>query len=57
MAKITCIKSGFYDVYDLFYIVVHNVHARCLKKCLLGNFFACLDSNECQTLGFLMFPH
>ena len=57
MAKKTCIKGGFHDVHALFHIVVHSVHARCLIKCLLGIFLACLDSDEYQTLGFLVFPH
>ena len=38
VAKITCIKGGFHDVYALFHIVVHSVHAKCLIKCLLGIF-------------------
>ena len=38
VVKRTCIRGGFYDVYALFYIVVHNVHTRCLIKCLLGIF-------------------
>ena len=59
MAKRTCIKGEFHDVHALFYIVVHSVHGRCLIKCLLGIFslLTCLDSNEYQTLGFLMFLH
>ena len=38
VAKRTCIKGGFHDVHALFYIVVHNMHTRCLIKCLLGIF-------------------
>ena len=38
MAKRACIKGGFHDIYALFYIVVHSVHARCLIKCILGIF-------------------
>ena len=56
MPKRTCIKGGFHDVHVLFHIVVHCVHARCLIKCL-KHFLICLDSDEYQTLGFLMFPH
>ena len=61
MAEKTCIKGDFHDVHALFHIIVYNVHARCLIKCLLDifkrHFLACLDSDEYQTLGFLMFPH
>ena len=38
LAKRTCIKGGFHDIYELFYIVVHSVYVRCLIKCLLGIF-------------------
>ena len=57
VVKRTCIKGGFHDVHALFHIVIHSVHARCLIKCFLGIFLTCLDSNEYQTLGFLMFLH
>ena len=38
VAKRTCIKGGFHDFHALFNIVVHNVHVRCLIKCLLSIF-------------------
>ena len=38
VAKRTCIKGVFHDVYALFHFVVHSVHIRCLIKCLLGIF-------------------
>ena len=38
VAERTCIKNGFHDVYALFHIVVHSMHARCLIKCLLDIF-------------------
>ena len=55
MADRTCIKGGFHDVHALFHIIVHSVHARCLIKCLLDIFLACLDSDEYKTLGFSCF--
>ena len=57
MAKKTCIKGGFHYVHALFHIVIHIVHIKCLIKCLFRHFLTCLDSDEYQTLGFLMFPH
>ena len=57
VVKRTCIKGGFHDVHALFHIAIHSVHARCLIKCFLGIFLTCLDSDEYQTLGFLMFLH
>ena len=57
MEKKACIKGGFHDVHALFYIVVHSVHVEMFDKMPLRHFLACLDSDEYQTLGFLMFPH
>ena len=54
VAKRACIKGGFHDVYALFHIVIHSVHARCLIKCLLGIFSLLWTP---ITLGFFIFPH
>ena len=55
MAKRTYIKGGFYDVYALFHIVVHSVHARCLIKCLLGIFSLVLTPMSTKLGGFSHF--
>ena len=55
VAKITCIKSGFYDVYALFYIVVHNVHTRSLIKCFLNIFSLVWTPMSTKLWGFSCF--
>ena len=55
MAKRTCIKGGFHDVYALFYIVVHCVHARCLIKCLLSIFSLVWTLISIELCGFSCF--
>ena len=55
VAKITCIKGGFHDVYALFYIVIHSVHARCLIKCLLGIFSLVWTPMSTKLWGFSCF--
>ena len=52
VAKKTCIKGGFHDVYALFHIVVHSVHARCLIKCLLGIFSLIWTPMSTKLWGF-----
>ena len=55
VAKRTCIKGGFHDVHALFYIVVYNVHTRCLIKCLLGIFSLVWTSMSTKLWGFSYF--
>ena len=55
VAKRTCIKGGFHDVYALFYIVVHSVHVRCLIKCLLGIFSLVWNLMSTKPWGFSCF--
>ena len=55
VAKITCIKSGFHDVYALFHNVVHSVHARCLIKCLLSIFSLVWTPMSTKLWGFSCF--
>ena len=52
VAKKTCIKGGFHDVYALFHIVVHSVHTRCLIKCLLGIFLLIWTPMSTKLWGF-----
>ena len=51
----TCIKGGFYDVYALFHIIVHSVHARCLIKCLLDIFSPVWTPMSIKFWGFSCF--
>ena len=55
VAKRTCIKGGFHDVYALLYIVVYSVHARCLIKCLLGIFSLIWTPMSTKLWGFSCF--
>ena len=55
MAKRTCINGGFHDVHALFHIVVHSVHARCLRKCLLGIFSLVWTPMSTKLWGFSCF--
>ena len=50
-----CIKGGFHDIHALFHIVVHNVHARCLIKCLLGIFLLVWTLMSIKLWGFSCF--
>ena len=55
VAKRTCINGGFHNVRALFHIVVHNVYARCLIKCLLGIFSLVWTLMSTKLWGFLCF--
>ena len=55
VTKRTCIKGGFHDVYALFHIVVHSVHARCLIKCLLAIFSLVQTPMSTKLWGFSCF--
>ena len=55
VAKRTCIKGGFHDVYALFYIIIHSVHAKCLIKCLFGIFSLIWTSMSTKLWGFSCF--
>ena len=55
VAKRTCFKSGFHDVYALFYIVVHCVHTRYLIKCLLDIFLLVWTPMSTKLWGFSCF--
>ena len=55
MAERTCIKGGFHDVYALFHIIVHSVHARCLIKFLLGIFLLVWTPMSTKLWGFSCF--
>ena len=52
VAKRTCFKGRFHDVYALFHIVVHSVHVRCLIKCLLGIFSLVQTPMSTKLWGF-----
>ena len=55
VAKRTCIKGGFHDIYELFYIVVHSVYVRCLIKCLLSIFSLVWTLMSTKLWGFSCF--
>ena len=55
VTKRTCIKGGFHDILALFYIVIYNVHARCLIKCLLSIFSLVWNLMSTKLWGFSCF--
>ena len=55
VAKRSCIKDEFRDVHALFHVVVHNVHARCLIKCLLDIFSLVWIPMSTKLWGFSCF--
>ena len=55
VAERTCINGGFHDVHELFHIIVHSVHAKCLIKCFLGIFLLVWTPMSTKRWGFSCF--